>query len=187
MSCKICERMKEKEEVLYEDEVGVVLVGDAILGHITVHPKKHVTKIGELDDAELEHLFTIANLGSTVVFETLGAQGTNIVAHNGASQEHVSINVIPRNMTDDLNLHWEAKTLAEEEMKDALERIKDKADYLETKITTTTKVQKENAEHAAATDAAAPSETEETKGKKKKADEKAESETYLTRHLDRLP
>ena len=185
--------MKEKEEVLYEDEVGVVLVGDAILGHITVHPKKHITKIGELEDAELEHLFTIANLSSTVVFETLGAQGTNIVAHNGAHDEHVSINVIPRNMNDDLNLHWEAKVLAEEEMKDALERIKDKADYLETKVTT--KAKKENAESGEKTETSNGSAEKDDpiseKGSDKKSSKKhdhgEQKESYLTKHLDRMP
>jgi diadenosine tetraphosphate (Ap4A) HIT family hydrolase len=152
---------KENKDMLYEDELGFALLSDATLGHIKVFPKKEVKKVQDLDDATLEHLFLIASYAATVVFETLGAEGTNIVAHS--NKDSFYIDVLPRKMNDGLGIRAEPKAIPEAEVEDAKNRIKDKADYIGVE-------QK---------DAAPEQISKETK-------EQDES-SYMVKHLDRSP
>ena len=73
-----------------------------------------------MPDAEVGKLFQAANKVSTAIFESLGAQGTNIFVANGlpAGQTvaHFTINVIPRKENDGINLQWQPRQLSEEEM-----------------------------------------------------------------------
>jgi histidine triad (HIT) family protein len=113
MTCAHCEILELKKNVLYEDQDVALALKESVLvpGQIIVFPKQHLTIMEMLDDKVLGKCATLANLASKVIFEGLGAQGTNILVKNGlgAGQEvpHSSIEVIPRQENDGLNLQWE--------------------------------------------------------------------------------
>ncbi|MCK4670622.1 MAG: HIT domain-containing protein [Nanoarchaeota archaeon] len=134
MACKICELIKKKEGLLYEDDLVVIVFGDSVEGHLKIYPKKHVQKIQELEEAEFNRLFTSASLASTMVFEALGGAqaglGTNMMVNSSTMTEHLCIDVVPRRSNDGLKLQWEPKSLSEDDTKDASTRIKDKCDFI---------------------------------------------------------
>jgi len=182
-----------KDEILYEDEIGFATLGKSVLGHVRVYPKRQVKKVEELNDEEITHLFTIASFAATVVFETWGAQGTNVVAHSNNQQESFYIDVIPRNMNDDLNLRWEPKSVPEPEMEDATQRITDKCDDL--KFREENKPKEENKEDSGEPNKEQSGELskEEQSGNKELQKEKkndkdvSEEDNVMVKHLERSP
>lgn len=122
MTCIECEKVKTKKHLIYEDEVVTAVLSDkpAIAGHIEVIPKQHIPILEQIPDTIVGHMFTIANRIAMVCFETLGAQGTNIIIRNGISAgqktPHTKIHVIPRQENDGLNLQWQASKADEEEL-----------------------------------------------------------------------
>jgi len=121
--CTFCQIIVDPSKPkLYEDDKIVVLLHTvpAAQGHILIMPKEHYPIIEQVPDYIVSHAFTYANRMSTLLFETLNIQGTNILVHNGieAGQEaaHFMIHVIPRMQDDGLNLQWQPKQVADEEM-----------------------------------------------------------------------
>ena len=118
---------------VYEDEfaIAVLDVNGSNPGHCFVLPKNHYPILEQVPDAEIGKLFNIANRISTAIFESLGAQGTNIFVANGlpAGQTvaHFTINVIPRKENDGINLQWQPKQLSEEEMSTVELKVKEQA------------------------------------------------------------
>lgn len=165
MACNTCELIKEKKlRTLYEDgSFIIVLTSRCCAGHIEILPKKHFSRIEELNDDELEQLFYMASLAAAALFQLLGAQGTNIIVNE--SEAHLSVNVIARKQDDGLNFHWPPKKLAEADMKAAETSIKE-------------------AMMAPAEEEAKPIEIEQ-KVETVKPDEKKEN--YLIRQLLRIP
>lgn len=119
--CQLC-GLKDSKEIIYEDDkVAAVLSPEpAALGHIILFPKTHYQIIEQIPDYEFGHLLSIANKLSTAAFESIGAQGTNIIIQNGvdANQEipHVSVHIIPRRENDGIDFQWLPKQLTEEQM-----------------------------------------------------------------------
>ncbi len=117
--CEYCEALKS---VIYSD--GTVSVffekNAAVPGHIVVAPARHFTIFEQVPDSIVRDLFRIANKVSTILFDALGVQGTNVIVENGnaAGQKvpHVSVNVIPRSEGDGLNLQWAPKKIPEQQM-----------------------------------------------------------------------
>ena len=132
-SCIVCQiaagRIPSKK--VYEDEMAMAVldVNGANPGHCFVFPKNHYPILEQVPDLEIGSLFNIANKVSTAIFESLGAQGTNIFVANGlpAGQTvaHFTINVIPRKENDDINLQWQPRQLSEEEMSTVELKIKE--------------------------------------------------------------
>ncbi|MFH1771121.1 MAG: HIT family protein [archaeon] len=116
------ELINEKDRILYEDRMAVaVLPKKAVTkGHIIIFPKKETRVIDELSEDESEHLFYLASYTATVLFETLGAHGTNMITHEG---EEFYIEVIARNENDGLNLQWEPSQVSSEELEEATKSI----------------------------------------------------------------
>ena len=118
---------------VYEDEsvMAVLDVNGANPGHTFVMPKNHYPIIEQVPDNEIGRLFQVSNKISTAIFESLGAQGTNIFVANGipAGQTvaHMIVNVIPRKENDGINLQWQAKQLSEEEMSTVELKLKEQA------------------------------------------------------------
>lgn len=112
----------KKSDLLYSDEtVAVFLAKNAAApGHTMVIPKKHFTILEQVQDSMLGALFIAANKISTILFESLGAKGTNIIVENGtaAGQKipHFSISIIPRNEGDNIDFQWQPKKISEEQM-----------------------------------------------------------------------
>ena len=123
-SCIVCQIVGSKipSKKVYEDELAMAVldVNGANPGHCFVMPKNHYPIIEQVPDNEIGRLFQISNKISSAIFESLGAQGTNIFVTNGipAGQTvaHFTINVIPRKENDGINLQWQPKQLSEEEM-----------------------------------------------------------------------
>ena len=123
-SCIVCQIIGSiiPSKKIYEDELvmAVLDVNGSNPGHCFVMPKNHYPIIEQVPDREIGKLFQVSNRISTAIFESLGAQGTNIFVANGipAGQTvaHFTINVIPRKENDGINLQWQPKQLIEEEM-----------------------------------------------------------------------
>jgi len=134
-NCIICQiiggRIPSKK--VYEDELimAVLDVNGANPGHCFVMPKNHYPIIEQVPDHEIGKMFQVSNKISTAIFETLGAQGTNIFVANGipAGQTvaHFMINVIPRKENDGINLQWQPKQLSEEEMSTVELKLKEQS------------------------------------------------------------
>ena len=123
-SCIVCQIIGNRipSKKVYEDELvmAVLDVNGSNPGHCFVMPKNHYPIIEQVPEIEIGKLFQVSNKISTAIFESLGAQGTNIFVANGipAGQTiaHFTINVIPRRENDGINLQWQPKQLSEEEM-----------------------------------------------------------------------
>lgn len=123
-ACLVCQIVESKipSKKVYEDElvVAVLDVNGSTPGHCFVIPKNHYPIIEQVPDIEIGRLFQVSNKISSAIFESLGAQGTNIFVANGipAGQTvaHFMINVIPRKENDGINLQWQPKQLNEEEI-----------------------------------------------------------------------
>ncbi|MBU0459316.1 MAG: HIT domain-containing protein [Nanoarchaeota archaeon] len=131
MKCDYCEM--RNTEILYEDDEVVVAIKDTALtpGQITVFPKEHHTILEMVPDSILRKCSLIANKVSIAIFESMGCQGTNIIAQNGISAgqlvPHFALEVIPRRENDDLNFQWQPKKLMEDEMDAAFNSLKEAA------------------------------------------------------------
>ena len=136
MECKYCDVIKEKKNLLYEDENIIAIIPErpCTKGHIQIISKKHYNTTQEMTEKELQHLVYASSFAATALFENLGAQGTNLVMKSGSlikkEGNHIHMDVIARNPDDGLNFLWEPKKLAESDMKDAETAIKDKADLI---------------------------------------------------------
>jgi len=132
--CQITEKGKAKK--IYEDEQLVVVLSEkpASLGHMIILPKKHYPIIENIPDYEVAHLFQIANRLSTIAFETLKMQGTNLIVNNGVAagqdKAHFSIHIIPRRENDKIDFNWKAKQLTEEEMSTIELKLKEEAENI---------------------------------------------------------
>ncbi len=171
MGCDICELIKKKKGLLYEDEQIAILLAPkpTVPGHIILAPKNHAAILEQVPDFVIGKLFDKANKVSIAVFETLGAEGTNIIVNNGLAAgqttNHFLLNVIPRRENDGLNLLWQPKQLSEEEMSTIELKLKDESKGIGV------------------------FEKEKEKPKEEKKPEKIdeEEENYLLKQLERLP
>ena len=123
-TCVVCGIIENKipSKKVYEDEMvlAVLDVNGANPGHCFVMPKSHYPIIEQVPDLEIGRLFQVSNKISSAIFESLGAQGTNVFVANGVpagqTVAHFTINIIPRKENDGINLQWQPKQLSEEEM-----------------------------------------------------------------------
>ncbi len=130
-NCDVCQILNNKEafHVVYEDELCFAILHEspAVPGHTLVIPKKHATIIEELDDNIVEDIFIVCNKISTILFDKLGAYGTNIIVNNGidAGQElpHVVINVLPRKENDEIDFEWTPKQISDPALKSLKNKI----------------------------------------------------------------
>lgn len=130
--CEFCDIIqgKEEAETLYEDEkvMAVLHLKPAFPGQVLIFTKEHHPILEQVPDYLVSHAFKIANKLSTVLFETLNIQGTNLLVQNGTaagqSIPHFSINLIPRSEKDGLNFQWEPKKFSKEEMDTAQLQLK---------------------------------------------------------------
>jgi histidine triad (HIT) family protein len=173
MSCAVCDLVKEKKGLLFEDEQIAVLLAPkpAAAGHVLLVPKQHAAILEQVPDFVVGKLFDKANKVSISVFEALGAEGTNILVNNGVAAgqtaNHCVLNVLPRRENDGLGFAWQPKQLSEEEMSTIELKLKDEAKNIGV-------FEKEK-----------PIPREEKKAEEIK--EEHEEENYLLKQLKRLP
>ena len=133
--CKYCDIVKQKKNILYEDEKVIAVVPErpATKGHVQIIAKRHCKSMQELEDKEFGHIVYSASFAATSLFENLEAQGTNLIANTGGElkkEGHFHIDVLARKMDDGLNFIWKPKQLPDEELKDVQGKIKDKCDMI---------------------------------------------------------
>ena len=127
--CLIAEN-KIKSKKIYEDKeiIAVLEINPSNPGHTIVFPKQHLQVLSQLKDTG--HLFNLVNKLSSILFDSLNAQGTNIFVANGQAAgqliPHVVVNIIPRFNNDKLNLFLEHKKTSEEDLDNLLNKIKEK-------------------------------------------------------------
>ena len=116
-----------EENILFQDEIGIVQHGTGEVGHLQIIPKKEVKKISELSEEEWNHLFKMASIGATMIFEALPGEpqnkGSNILMN--PLEERLFIDIIPRSAGDTFDFRWEPKKLDEAESNQAFEKIKE--------------------------------------------------------------
>lgn len=98
--------------LIYEDDLSAAFIPfDCVAkGQVIVMPKEHIPIVEEVSISVLTKLFEISSKLSSVVFDCLGATGTNIILQNGLPSgqniPHISFNIIPRFEGDGLNFQW---------------------------------------------------------------------------------
>ncbi len=109
------ELLKQKDRIIYEDDVAIALLVKKATarGHIRILPKKLTKSIEDLKEDESEHLFRLANSVAVMLFENLGAKGTNIITNE---DDGFMIDIIARNENDGLNFQWQPKQIDTEEL-----------------------------------------------------------------------
>jgi diadenosine tetraphosphate (Ap4A) HIT family hydrolase len=123
MDCNIC---KGLEKPVYKNkELGVFIPkSPTATGHIVVATLSH-QKFEDVKD--VNSFFSFGNTASVILFEGMKAQGTNIIMR---SNEHASLDILPRVENDGLNFQWQPKKLSDKDMDKAASAIKDEAFYI---------------------------------------------------------
>ena len=139
MACIICDLINEKKETIYQDDKVVVLLVHKgfVAGHLKIVSKDHFNILEQVPNEILSYMMTVANKFATILFETFGLHGTNILIQNGVGAgqtiPHFSIDIIPRKSGDGLNLKWDMKKAPHESLEgmkailiDALDSVANK-------------------------------------------------------------
>ena len=132
MECKACQR--DTSTVLYEDNVACIVLPkeSTAIGHLQILPKQHVMMFDELPDTTAQHLLFLANYAASVIFEHLGAHGTNIIVHDGpysnSKYPHLSVDVLLRTQDDGISFQWQPKAVSPEDMEDVAQKVRDKVE-----------------------------------------------------------
>jgi len=132
MTCEICDYAsgKVKLKKLYEDEeiLAVFSPKPAAFGHAIVFPKKHLAILPQIPEEVVKKMFIVAQQLSGMIFEAVGAEGTNIMISEGvpAGQKHAHamVHVIPRKKDDGLSFEWPQKQIPEDSMAKIYELLK---------------------------------------------------------------
>lgn len=122
-TCSFCKIIADGGTgILYQDAQVVILLHrmPSTSGHMLLLPREHYAIFEQVPDYVVAKLFIMANKMSTLLFDSLNIQGTNILVANGveAGQEapHVALNVVGRVEGDGLSMQWQPKQLSDEEM-----------------------------------------------------------------------
>ncbi len=106
----------ETSKVLYEDEKVLCVLSNtpATPGHIEIYSKEAEKLMEDLSQESSAHLFMTASLAATLVFEVLGAQGTNILLKSGISDDNplgkLAAHILPRKQGDALQgMIWQSQ------------------------------------------------------------------------------
>lgn len=132
--CLIVEN-KIKSKKIYEDHetLAVLEINPVNPGHTVIFPKKHYEFLSQIKD--VGHLFNVVNKISSLLFDSLSAQGTNILISNGQSAgqliPHVTVNIIPRFAKDKLNLQLETKKTTDQDLDKLLVKIKESKFFID--------------------------------------------------------
>lgn len=145
-------------------------------GHIVVYPKQQKNHFSELTENERKQFVTAANLAATALFETLGAQGTNIIIN----EEPLRCDVLARSENDPWTHQWSPVELEENAMSEAAEKINFSIPL----------EQKEIKDKRPSTDempSNKPRETPQAQNSEQSEEELEKKENYLIRQLYRVP
>jgi histidine triad (HIT) family protein len=112
--CAIVHGAAERS-LVYEDDLAIVFmdIRPVVTGHLLVVPRRHAVGLGDLEPADGERLFRVAQLMAAAIRRSgLPCEGINLFLADGvvAGQEvfHVHLHVLPRTRGDGfgLRLNW---------------------------------------------------------------------------------
>jgi len=129
--CAIADGSNPSAKIYEDDKIICVLdIFPASKGHLLVIPKEHLIFSTQMNSELSSHVFNFSNQVAALIYEAMGAEGTNILVSNGAvagqKVGHVVVHIIPRYKDDKVNISWESKQINEEELKDTLGKISSK-------------------------------------------------------------
>jgi histidine triad (HIT) family protein len=106
-------KVYENSKKLYEDEKILCVFSEnpVVPGHLEIYSKEE-SEVENLSQESSAHIFFAASLAATLVFEGLGAQGTNIILKSGESDDNTGVlamHILPRKENDGANITWEPK------------------------------------------------------------------------------
>ena len=97
------------------------------VGHTIVMSRERFSILEEVPDDVLSEIAIISNKISGLLFEKLGAQGTNILIQNGPvagqSTPSFSLHIIPRKESDDFNFEWKNTSPSQSELNRAADQL----------------------------------------------------------------
>jgi histidine triad (HIT) family protein len=131
--CAIVRGQFESEELYSDDKVVAVLhLKPAAPGQILLFTREHYSIMEQVPDFVMSHVLNVVNKLSIAMFETINAQGTNIIIENGVAAgqgiPHFAVSIVPRYENDGLRLEWQPKKVSEEEMDVVLAQIKEECE-----------------------------------------------------------
>jgi len=144
------ENIEKHPNFLYGDEQIIVMfsLNPVSPGELQIFPKEKFTIIEQAPNDLVGKMFSTANKLSTILFESLNCQGTNIVVENGvpAGQKvsRFSINIIPRRENDGLNYLWNPQKLSEDQINTSFLKLEQYAKTIVIEEQTKTKVVEES-------------------------------------------
>lgn len=98
------------KDIIYENSDFICYFPDKsqAKGHVVFRPKREEKFFENLTSEESKNIFYGASLASSIVFESLGAHGTNIILKTGHASDNpsgeISLHVLPRYSEDGLDL-----------------------------------------------------------------------------------
>lgn len=129
--CRIVERDDPERREVYRNEhvVAFFPTEPAVVGHVLVVPRRHVSDVWGLTAEEAKHLAGASLHLSFALRDALSLEGLNIIQSNGeaATQTvpHLHIHLVPRTAGDAMGPIWPASTHYTDSEKDvALDRIR---------------------------------------------------------------
>ncbi|QGM29200.1 HIT domain-containing protein [Bacillus sp. N3536] len=132
--CKIIDGSIPSAKI-YEDEYVYAFMDIMPLtkGHTLIIPKSHKENVYDLSEEEASNLFKVVPKIATVLKDTFGPVGMNLLNNNGApagqSVFHFHLHFIPRyDQTDGLKLTWNTneKTYSSEMIQELAKELSDK-------------------------------------------------------------
>jgi len=115
--CPFCSPEVEQFSWLETDKTRVIYNASPILpGHSLVLPKRHVSSLLELEDAELNELFQTARKAIFVLLQVFQGEGFDMSLQNGQAAgqtiSHVHVHIFPRKFGDSLSdKNWHSQLL----------------------------------------------------------------------------
>lgn len=107
------QEIQKKAFTVYEDQKVLVLLPQKGLveGHLEIYSKVEGRDLEKLSIEESAYLFSVASFAASVLFESLGVQGTNLILKSGFTDDHptgkLCVQVLPRRPNDSLTgLMW---------------------------------------------------------------------------------
>jgi hypothetical protein len=123
--CEQC-NLLNSAHVVGGDELIAIIVPDSSAALAYLVPRQHAP-LSELPAAVQERLFTTANMLSSVIFDNMQVQGTNIIV---ADEQHAQYSVVGRTEADGLELRWNPTRSTPAELSDTAKRISEATWYI---------------------------------------------------------
>ena len=107
MPCQFCNYEKMREATIYSDKDVYVAISHEPLsyGHILIIPMKHISRLEEMNDTQMIHLFRVTRNLIPKLLKAINAKDYNLFINAGVranqSVPHLHVHIVPRTMCRD--------------------------------------------------------------------------------------